>query len=84
MIHINAVEHFTRLNSRFTQFHHLKITDAEASVRTEWTRLQQLEPGLSLSQIIDQVAKRHTIWPAIGEFRKQTKNGKGDAWPNTV
>ena len=59
-VRINAVEYFARLSAKFSHLHHLKITDAEASVRTEWTRVQQLEPGLSLTQIIDQVSKRYT------------------------
>ena len=60
---------------------HQKIADAELSVRTEWARVQLKEPGFSLSEIIEVVNKRRTIWPVTGDFRnktsKDTKKGKG-------
>ena len=70
LIHINQVEHFTRLNSKFNQSNHL-------GQDYEWARAQQLEPGLTLSQIVGNVAKRYTIWPATGEFRAVKKGKAG-------
>ena len=83
--HISTVEHFLRLNTKNGIGLRQKIVDAEMAVRMEWTRVQQLNPDMSLSEIISTVTNRHTIWPSIGEFRTkapvQKEWQKGDAWP---
>ena len=74
---ISELGNFVRLNTRDNLLLHRKTLDAELSIRTEWARVQQKEPGFNLSTIIDVVSKRHTIWPVTGDFRIKTQDRKG-------
>ena len=85
--HVSELGNYVRLNTRGNLFLHQKTLDAELAVRVEWARVQQKEPKFTLSEIIETVSKRHTIWPVIGDFRNRYNDkhggGKGRG-PNTV
>ena len=77
--HVSTVENYTRANAKAGSSMLPRIMEAESSVRSEWTKLGQSDPGVSLSAIIDIVAQRHAIWPLISEFtsHNKVKGGKG-------
>ena len=68
--HVSTVESFSRANSKSAGSLHYRIMEAEAAVRSEWTKLGQTQQGISLTAIIDVVAQRHAIWPLLSEFTK--------------
>ena len=69
-LHVAAVEHFARLDSRAGHFLHKRLLECEMSIRIEWTRVQQAQPTLSLTDIIHIVSQRHSVWPMEMEFRQ--------------
>ena len=76
--HVSAVESLSRANSKSAGALHYRIMEAEAAVRSEWTKLGQAQPGGSLTAIIDVVSQRHAIWPLLSEFTKYTtRTNKG-------
>ena len=68
-LHVATVEHFTRLDSRAGHALHKRLLECEMSIRIEWTRVQQAQPELSLTEIIHIVGQRHSVWPMEMEFR---------------
>ena len=77
--HISTVENLSRMNSKTGGNMHPRIVEAEGAVRSEWTKLGQAQPQISLSAIIDVISQRHAIWPLLSEFtRTQTPRWKGD------
>ena len=47
------------------------------SVRTEWTRVLQADPRMTLGDAILVVGQRRSIWPLFGEFETvRTTHGK--------
>ena len=78
--HVSTVESFSRANSKVAGTLHYRIMEAEAAVRSEWTKLGQTQLGISLTAIIDVVSQRHAIWPLLSEFTKHpSRTQKG--WP---
>lgn len=77
--HVSTVESFPRVNSKSAGPMHYRIMEAEAAVRSEWAKLGQVQPGTSLTAIIDVVSQRRAIWPLLSEFTKNTtrNNQKG-------
>ena len=76
--HITTVEGYSRANSRVSHRMHTQIMEAEMATRLEWAKLDQTNPGVSLTAIIDTVAQRHAIWPLNSEItRAVTPNGSG-------
>ena len=78
---VSTVENYTRPNAKAGTSTLPRIMEAESSVRSEWAKLRQSDPGVSLSSIIDIVAQRHAIWPLIGDFTSayQVKGGGGES-----
>ena len=68
--HVSTVENLSRANSKAAGPMHGRIVEAEAVVRSEWTKLGQAQPGISLTAIIDVISQRHAIWPLLSEFTK--------------
>ena len=68
MSHIATVENLARSNSKISHRTQAQVMEAEAAVRTEWTKLAQNIPELNLSNIIEIVAHRRAIWPLSSEF----------------
>ena len=70
--HVSTVESFSRANSKVAGALHHRVMEAEAAVRSEWAKLGQAQPGISLTAIIDVVSQRHAIWPLLSEFTRHT------------
>ena len=73
--HIATVENLSRISARGGHTFHQRILDAEMNVRCEWTRVAQAESSLLLSDIIEIVGQRFTIWPTPAELKGS--GGKG-------
>ena len=71
--HLSLVDAATRASARGFHANHHKIVEAEMTARNEWVRVAQAETQLILSDIIELVVQRHSIWPAVSEL----KGGKG-------
>ena len=69
MKHISTVENLTRVSARSGHSGHHKIVDAELNVRCEWTRVAQAETVLCLSDVIEIVGQRFTIWPLSTDLK---------------
>ena len=76
--YINCVESVSRISAKSNHIFHRKLLDAEMNARSEWTRIAQAEPNLSLVDIIEIIANKHTIWPVAADL----KGTKGAGWPN--
>ena len=68
-LHVSQVGGFVRLDSRTGHNLHTRLLGCEMSIRVEWTRVQQAQPVLSITDIIHIVAQRHTVWPMEMRFR---------------
>ena len=75
--HLASVENLSRASAKNYHAMHHKLTEAEMAVRNEWTRMSQAEPRLTLTEIIELVSQRHTLWPVISEL-KSPAIGKGN------
>ena len=69
MSHIDAVEHYSRLDSITGHALRERIMQIEMTIRIEWARVCQYEPEFSLSDAITLVSKRQQLWPCVTEFR---------------
>ena len=79
LAHVSTVENLSRANSKSSGNMHSRIVEAEAAVRSEWQKLGQAQPRISLTAIIDVISQRHAIWPLLSEFRRPfTVRQKGD------
>ena len=56
-----------------------KIREAEAACRNEWAKACQVNPALSLSEIVTVISHRHSIWPGVTEFPSMKKKGVDQA-----
>ena len=79
LAHVAVVEQMSRANSKANYALQQRLQEAEMSVRTEWTRVLQADPRLTLGDAIQIVGQRHSIWPLMSEFRtvKNVDAGKG-------
>ena len=73
--HISTVENLSRMSARGGHINHQRIVEAEMNVRCEWTRVAQAESILCLSDIIEIVSQRFTMWPVITDLKGS--GGKG-------
>merc|ERR1712105_518575 len=73
--HITTVENLSRISAKAGHPFHHKILEAEMNVRCEWTRIAQAETILCLSDVIEIVSQRLTIWPIATELKGMS--GKG-------
>ena len=84
---ITAAESCARACARSRQGVHPKLLECEMAVRKEWRRVATSEPGLLLSDIIELVIQRRSIWPTTFELKtapppgrdqyQYSRNGKG-------
>lgn len=74
--HIALVEAATRSSERGRHVNRYKILVAELTGRNEWVIISQAEPQLTLSDIIELVAQRHSIWHVTSEL----KGGQCRGW----
>ena len=73
LVQISTVGNLSRANSKSAGNMRPRIVEAEGAVRSEWAKLGQSQPQISLSAIIDAISQRHAIWPLLSEFtRSQT------------
>ena len=77
--HLTAVETFSRLCARAQAGLHPKLLESEMSIRKEWHRIAISEPGLLLSDIIELVSQRHSMWPSMLDIRPANYKGR-DQW----
>ena len=68
-LHVATVEHFTRLDSRAGRALRKRLLECEMSIRIVWTRFQQAQPELSLTEITHIVGQRRSVWHMEMEFR---------------
>ena len=66
----------SRASSKSQHTAHNKILDTEMQVRCEWARISQSDTRYSLSDVIEIVAHRHSIWPITADLRG-TRDGEG-------
>ena len=76
MKHISTVENLSRISAKSGHANHHKIVEAEMTVRCEWTRVSQAETALTVSDIIEIVSQRFSIWPLSSDL-KGSSGGKG-------
>ena len=69
--HIITVENISRASSKYHHTEHNRILQAEMQVRCEWTRVAQLDSRYTLSDVIEIVSRRHSIWPVTNDLRGQ-------------
>ena len=62
LIHLAAVEAYARMDSRVGSSLHATLVEAEVSIRQEWHRMLQLNPSMSLTDVID-LASKSPVWP---------------------
>ena len=74
---VSAVGNMSRSNSKSAGNTNGRIMEVESAVRMEWAKLGQVQPGVSLGVIIDVVSQRHSIWPLVSEFTRNTPTRKG-------
>ena len=77
--HVSAVENLSRAKSRPDGPMRGRIDEAEEAARSEWAKLGQAQPCISLTAIIDVISHRHAIWPLLSEFARNvaTRNNRG-------
>ena len=75
---ISRVEQLVKLNRKSNHNLHARLMGPEMQMRAERARISQCPPLLSLGEIIEIVAQRHTFWPWVTEFRtpKNTRSDK--------
>ena len=56
-----------------------KIPDAEMHARIEWTRAPQADPSLNLSDIVEIIENKHTIWP-VADLKGAKGNQRVNRW----
>ena len=76
--HIALVEAATRASARGHRAAHYRILEAEMPARNERVGVGQAEPNLNLSDIIELIVQRRSIWPILSEL----KGWKGKGWVN--
>ena len=79
--HLTAVEAFARVCDRAQPGLRPKLLESEMGIRREWHRIAISEPGLLLSDIIELVSQRHSMWPSVLEIRPFHSKGR-DSWRN--
>ena len=68
MAQISVVEQLSRANSKANHALQNRLHGAEMSVRSEWARVLQSDPRMTLGDAIHVVGKRHSIWPLLVVF----------------
>ena len=81
MAHIDAAEHYSRLDSITGHSLHSRIMQIEMTIRIEWARACQYEPDFSLSDAIQHInetktVSRHKVYPEI----LKSENIRGENW----
>ena len=66
--HIIKIEQFLRQDSKANYSFTRKIRDADFAVRSEWARVSQSNPQLSLTEVIDLISTRNNLWPSFSEL----------------
>lgn len=49
------------------------VMEAAASIRTGWSELGQVQPGVSIGAIIYVISQRHSIWPIMAQLAESNK-----------
>ena len=66
---ISTVENLSRVSAKAGHWGRQKIIDAALNVRCEWARISLAETVLCLSDVIEIVGQRFTIWPIATELK---------------
>ena len=56
LTHINVVESYARLDSKAVSSLHSRLVEAENTIRHEWHRVMQQDPGISLDDAIELIS----------------------------
>ena len=78
---LSSVEHLGRASAKNSHTARYKLTESEMTVRNERTRMSKADPRLNLTEIIELVTQRHTLWPVVSELKGHSVGNGIDRFP---